>query len=327
MTQTNEETCEELIEVDTKLYLKDDILELKKVDEYIEYEKKTLGLNAFSKPGKTPIRLNKRETKVSSVYYFIVLFMAKWSGEVLKKIIENIFRENFTAHGSKDLQDRISELEADVTARDLKWDQRTQEADVTAKERIILEKTEENNRIRGKFKAQGSNGKSVANTVMEYWSDMEIYERLRNNVGLIKSMRIKRCYKYKTVRCHIHFSNSYEQIYKDGGVNVSITKNNRKFFFRMFDSRLTYHQMRNKFCWQASKRIADDNSKVDSLIIKEYVNKYTAFFGKIVRVCKARHIILYFKGENALRNATGGSWRCEDYGIGLQVKEQDDFIN
>ncbi|PKC03557.1 hypothetical protein RhiirA5_380076 [Rhizophagus irregularis] len=31
--------------------------------------------------------------------------------------------------------------------------------------------------------------------------------------------------------------------------------------------------------------------------------------------------------ENALRNATGGSWRCEDYGIGLQVKEQDDFIN
>jgi hypothetical protein len=88
----------------------------------------------------------------------------------------------------------------------------------------------------------------------------------------------------------------------------------------MFDSRLTYHQVRNKFCWQASKRIADDNSKVDSLIIKEYVNKYTAFFGKIIRVCKARHIILYFKGENALRNATGGSWRCEDYGIGLQVK-------
>lgn len=103
-----------------------DILELKKVDEYIVYEKKTLGLNAFSKPGKTPIRLNKRETKVSSVYYFIVLFMTKWSEEVLKKIIENIFRENFTAHGSKDLQDRISELEADVTARDLKWDQRTQ---------------------------------------------------------------------------------------------------------------------------------------------------------------------------------------------------------
>lgn len=32
------------------------------------------------------------------------------------------------------------------------------EADVTAKERIILEKTEENNRIWGKFKAQGSNG-------------------------------------------------------------------------------------------------------------------------------------------------------------------------
>ncbi|CAG8678674.1 15629_t:CDS:2 [Rhizophagus irregularis] len=215
MTQTNEETCEELIEVDTKLYLKDDILELKKVDEYIEYEKKTLGLNAFSKPGKTPIRLNKRETKVSSVYYFIVLFMAKWSGEVLKKIIENIFRENFTAHGSKDLQDKISELEADVTARDLKLDQRTQEADVTAKERIILEKTEENNRIRGKFKAQGSNGKSVANTVMEVITRLQ--QKKRSN--------------------------------------------------------------RNR------------------------------------------------KRENALRNATGGSWRCEDYGIGLQVKEQDDFIN
>lgn len=55
------------------------------------------------------------------------------------------------------------------------------EADVTAKERIILEKTEENNRIRGKFKAQGSNGKSVANTVMEVITRLQQKKRSNRN--------------------------------------------------------------------------------------------------------------------------------------------------
>ncbi|CAG8747110.1 12069_t:CDS:1, partial [Rhizophagus irregularis] len=78
MTQINKEVFEEAIEVNTKIYLNKfydefeeiydkyiaDIVNFKKVNEYLEYEEKTLGPNAYTKPGKTPICLNKRETKV-----------------------------------------------------------------------------------------------------------------------------------------------------------------------------------------------------------------------------------------------------------------------
>ncbi|RGB31984.1 hypothetical protein C1646_763460 [Rhizophagus diaphanus] len=60
----------------------------------------------------------------------------------------------------------------------------------------------------------------------------------------------------------------------------------------MFDSKLTYRKVRNKFCWQASKRLGDDNAAKDRLIIKDYMNKYGVFFGKIVRDNKNRFIII-----------------------------------
>ncbi|GBC38205.1 uncharacterized protein OCT59_005954 [Rhizophagus irregularis] len=113
-----------------------------------------------------------------------------------------------------------------------------------------------------------------------YWSDMEIYSQLNENVGYIEYMRIKRCHKYRTVRATLRFSNAYEQIYKNGGVNVSITKGERNYFFRMFDSRLTYNQVKEKYFWQASKKLEDSALVSDYTVIKEYVKEYKAFFGK-----------------------------------------------
>ncbi|PKK60153.1 hypothetical protein RhiirC2_871035 [Rhizophagus irregularis] len=69
-----------------------------------------------------------------------------------------------------------------------------------------------------------------------YWSDDEIFAQLRDNVGFVEYMRTKRCHKYKTVRVTLRFSNEYEKIYKEGGVNVSLTRNGRQYFIRMFDS-------------------------------------------------------------------------------------------
>lgn len=93
-------------------------------------------------------------------------------------------------------------------------------------------------------------------------------------------MRTKCCYKYKTIRVTLRFSKAYEQIYKGGGVNVSITRKDRKFFFRMFDSHLSYNQVRAKFRWQASKRLEDNAPDDDNLVIKDLVNRYNAFFWK-----------------------------------------------
>lgn len=66
--------------------------------------------------------------------------------------------------------------------------------------------------------------------VPAYWSDGEIFTLLNDNVGFVEYMKTKRCYKYKTVRVTLRFSNAYEKIYKEGGVNVSLTRKNHIFF-------------------------------------------------------------------------------------------------
>ncbi|PKY57024.1 hypothetical protein RhiirA4_477781 [Rhizophagus irregularis] len=160
-----------------------------------------------------------------------------------------------------------------------------------------------------------------------YWSDTEIFELLNANVGFVEYMRTKRCYKYKTVRVTLRFSNGYEKIYKEGGVNVSLTRKNRTFFLRMFDSRLSYGQLKDKFRWQACKRLENDIQHNDALVIKDFVNTYRAFFGKIIRVKGIRFIILYFNKELDLMNAINESINLHDIGHGLWIKKQNDFID
>ncbi|PKY54134.1 hypothetical protein RhiirA4_472776 [Rhizophagus irregularis] len=69
----------------------------------------------------------------------------------------------------------------------------------------------------------------------------------RDNVGFVEYMKSKRCYKYKTVRVTLRFSNAYEKIYNEGGVNMSLTRRNQNYFLRMFDSRLSYGEIKDKF--------------------------------------------------------------------------------
>ncbi|PKY50064.1 hypothetical protein RhiirA4_529321 [Rhizophagus irregularis] len=265
---------------------------------------------------------------------------------------------------------------------------RNLEADVMAKERIILEKNEETNILWGKIKAledkeKEPTCKAMNNKVQKkkkrpnkkrkraraqeikngmineikigvigdnekdrldkylaeksrditfydvpaYWSDREIFANLNDNVGLVKYMRSKRCHKYKTVRATLHFSKEYEKIYKEGGVNVSLTRNNRQFFIRMFDSRLTYREVKDKFRWQAIKRLETDIQSDDVQVIKEFVKGYNAFFGKIIRVKGMRFIIVYFNKESQLMSAINESTKKYDIGHGLWIKKQDDFID
>ncbi|PKY28709.1 hypothetical protein RhiirB3_481815 [Rhizophagus irregularis] len=160
-----------------------------------------------------------------------------------------------------------------------------------------------------------------------YWSDTEIFELLNTNVGFVEYMRTKRCYKYKTVRVTLRFSNAYEKIYKEGGVNVSLTRKNRTSFLRMFDSHLSYGQIKDKFRWQATKRLESDAQQDDILVIKDFVKTYYGFFGKIIRVKGIRYIILYFNKELDLMNAINESVKLNDIRHGLWIKKQSDFID
>ncbi|PKY60966.1 hypothetical protein RhiirA4_485338 [Rhizophagus irregularis] len=109
-----------------------------------------------------PVRLNKPETKVLAVYYFISLFLTKWAGKALLSILDVLlYRERVAAlryeqiklqnteilekyeNLTKNIGD--SELTNSLMIADLENRIRNLEADVIAKEQIILEKNKANN--------------------------------------------------------------------------------------------------------------------------------------------------------------------------------------
>ncbi|PKY56171.1 hypothetical protein RhiirA4_506567 [Rhizophagus irregularis] len=130
-----------------------------KIDEYMKCKEKELGQHAPSKPGKIPVRLNKPESKVPTVYYFVILFLTKWAGEIVNNIVDVVlYRERMSAVSCEPIKARYSEVSkenADLKEKvassdlinglmitDMEKRIRDLEVDVTVKERIILEKNE-----------------------------------------------------------------------------------------------------------------------------------------------------------------------------------------
>ncbi|PKK57303.1 hypothetical protein RhiirC2_826223 [Rhizophagus irregularis] len=95
----------------------------------------------------------------------------------------------------------------------------------------------------------------------------------------------------------------------------------------MFDSRLSYRVIKEKFRWQAVQRLDVDAQNDDVQVIKDFIRKYDAFFGKIIRVNRTRFIILYFIKEEKLMNAINESIKNNDLGKGLWIKKESDYID
>ncbi|CAB4463746.1 hypothetical protein RhiirA1_539918 [Rhizophagus irregularis] len=127
-----------------------EVVKCKKIEEYIELEKKFIA-PTISKLGKIPIRLNKPETKVTAVYYFLSLFLIKWAGEHIQSIVEALlYREKSAAvkyeqikmqnaeilDNSEDLKKMMADtsLANGLVIQDLENRIRNLEADVIAKE-------------------------------------------------------------------------------------------------------------------------------------------------------------------------------------------------
>ncbi|EXX72227.1 uncharacterized protein OCT59_012401 [Rhizophagus irregularis] len=138
-----------------------------------------------------------------------------------------------------------------------------------------------------------------------YWSDDEILGLLNANVGVVEFISFKRCHKYKTVRTTLRFSKAYEKIYKEGGVNVSLTRNNdRTYYIRMFDSHLLYRKFKEKFRWQAIKRLEDDVQNDDILVIKDMVTDLMSAINKSIEKFNTESG-LWIKKENDYINEKG----------------------
>ncbi|UZO14867.1 uncharacterized protein OCT59_006311 [Rhizophagus irregularis] len=101
------------------------------------------------------------------------------------------------------------EAESLAQARKIKL----QEEDIIDKERLLKLKVEEIINLKEKIK-----------------------DKTLKKFGYVERLVVKRNYKYKTVRTDIRLTKEMEEIFIKGGSNITVTKNERRYFLRIFDA-------------------------------------------------------------------------------------------
>ncbi|CAB5370649.1 unnamed protein product [Rhizophagus irregularis] len=86
-------------------------------------------------------------------------------------------------------------------------------------------------------------------------------------------------------------------------------------------------QIKEKFRWQAFKRIEDRDKRADVDIIKSLVKGYKAFFGKMIRVKKRRFVILYFHNWISCLYELRESAKKDTNGSELRHKSENNLID
>ncbi|PKY43769.1 hypothetical protein RhiirA4_457852 [Rhizophagus irregularis] len=97
-----------------------------------------------------------------------------------------------------------------------------------------------------------------------------------------------------------------DEIFLKGGSNIALTKNDRTYFFRMFDAKLSASAIKRRYEWQAYKKLnKEESEKRDYEVIKEYNKVLGGHFSKAIY----------------------RSTMDDDLGKGLQMKSQDELID
>ncbi|PKC03602.1 hypothetical protein RhiirA5_423513 [Rhizophagus irregularis] len=93
-----------------------------------------------------------------------------------------------------------------------------------------------------------------------------------------------------------------EDLYLKGRANIAIQRNERSYFFRMFDAKLSAEKIKKRYFWQAYKKLDEkDEKSTDYEVVKKFI------------------------GIDTLK-AIYKSTMDEEMGNGLQLKSQDDLI-
>lgn len=87
----------------------------------------------------------------------------------------------------------------------------------------------------------------------------------------------------------------------------------------MFDAKLTPRQIKQRYSWQAIKKIDVNSKKLDHEEIKEYIRIYDGHFAKIIN--KIKYTLIYFNNEQDMMKA------IHEIGAGLLLKSQDELID
>lgn len=71
---------------------------------------------------------------------------------------------------------------------------------------------------------------------------------------------------------NIRLTEEMETIFIKGGSNITIVKNEREYFFRMFDATMNVKDIKQRCSWQAVKKLDDkENLEAEVNIVKGYI--------------------------------------------------------
>ncbi|PKY57008.1 hypothetical protein RhiirA4_428672 [Rhizophagus irregularis] len=126
------------------------------------------------------------------------------------------------------------------------------------------------------------------------------------------------------IKAKLRFTKEYENTYKRVGANITIIRNGCQYFFRMFDSDLSPQELRNRYGWQACKKISIESNATTVELLKKILRNMKDV-SEVIRINKIRYILIYFNNENEI-NAIYKSGMEDDMGLGIQLKSQDELI-
>ncbi|PKY57462.1 hypothetical protein RhiirA4_478540 [Rhizophagus irregularis] len=92
----------------------------------------------------------------------------------------------------------------------------------------------------------------------------------------------------------------------------------------MFDSDLSPQELRNRYGWQACKKISIESNATTVELLKKILRNMKDV-SEVIRINKIRYILIYFNNENEI-NAIYKSGMEDDMGLGIQLKSQDELI-
>uniref|UniRef100_U9U651 Uncharacterized protein n=1 Tax=Rhizophagus irregularis (strain DAOM 181602 / DAOM 197198 / MUCL 43194) TaxID=747089 RepID=U9U651_RHIID len=239
------------------------------------------------------------------------IFTIKLGGNNIKSILEKIFRENLSKGAAKkDTATTIGPIRGPVLMRDGKeipigWEE---------EKKLLIEL------------------KDVR--IHELEEEVELFKRYNNNAKE-KIESLKKEIKIAEERIILlendarKFSESEKKITSEIATSSkpkTLTKNERTYFFRMFDAELNATEIKKRYEWQAYKKLNEESMKKEHEIIRDYNKNLGGHFAKIIKINKIKYILIYFNNESDLLKAIYRSTMEEDLGKGLQIKSQDELI-
>ncbi|CAG8720942.1 hypothetical protein GLOIN_2v1643545 [Rhizophagus irregularis DAOM 181602=DAOM 197198] len=131
------------------------------------------------------------------------------------------------------------------------------------------------------------------------WKENDIISKL-SLLGEVKRVRIKRLFKYQTVRAEMNLKKESDNLFKKG--NFYITLGNHAVRWYNGEWKLLQRRMRDR--WQLIKEVKNTSSSSEECQLRvSLMEKYNAMYVKFIKIDKKQMAIAYFQSEYTMSKA------------------------